>query len=129
MEQPEIDALSDPSIMDEHIKQTDPEQYQRIQEANNLKWAQEAGSNLGGAMGTIQKVARPLSPMAQAIKDAAAKSEQKIIPSEFDVQNAMFKEKYKDAPSFFESHGPLAERPKTDNERLTRLQELLKARK
>jgi len=47
----EIEGLSEPSIMDEYVKQNDPEQYENIEEARNIKMALESGPGLGATMG------------------------------------------------------------------------------
>lgn len=72
--QEEIDALAEPSIMDEYIKQNDPEQYDDINLARQLKYASESSlGGIGTAMGTLKAVA-PLTE--EAIK--AAKMEKWI---------------------------------------------------
>lgn len=54
-----METLAEPSIMDEHIKETDPEQYADIERARNLKMALDSG--LGGIGGSV-KVLGDLNP-------------------------------------------------------------------
>jgi hypothetical protein len=55
-----IDALSEPSIMDDVIKEQDPDQYSDIVRARNLKTALDSGlGGIGGTMGTVQELTTP----------------------------------------------------------------------
>lgn len=43
----EIDALAEPSVMDEYIQKNDPEQWDRISRAQAIKSAIDSGSSIG----------------------------------------------------------------------------------
>ncbi len=45
----QVDTLSQPSVMDEYIKNTDPEQYTDIEKAKRIKEGVDMGMNLGGS--------------------------------------------------------------------------------
>lgn len=45
----EVESLTEPSIMDKYIKENDPEQWDKIQLAHNLKNAMELSQNVGMA--------------------------------------------------------------------------------
>jgi len=49
-----MDAMSEPSVMDQYIKENDPEQWNKIEQARNRKFALEAGMQGGPTMGTIK---------------------------------------------------------------------------
>lgn len=49
----EIETYSEPSIMDEYIKKTDPEQYSKIVRARAIKGAVESADGIGGPMGIM----------------------------------------------------------------------------
>lgn len=68
MPQEEIDALSDPSVMDEYLKKNDPEQYNKIQQAQSLKTAQESGPGLIGSMGIVNKVNPEMEQLTNYLK-------------------------------------------------------------
>lgn len=76
----EMEDLSEPSIMDEYIKQNDPEQYEQIQNTKNIKSAVEMGAGSGGAMGTLRKVAK--NPQIEKIvMDKLQKASDEFAPS------------------------------------------------
>src|ERR1035437_8034484 len=52
MSQGDMDSLNSPSIMDQYIKQNDPNQYNKIQQAHNIQGAIDLGSSTAlGAKG------------------------------------------------------------------------------
>lgn len=59
----EMEALSEPSIMDEYLKQNDPEQYDQIEKAKQMKFALESATNVGPSMGSLKAVAQKASPL------------------------------------------------------------------
>ncbi len=61
----QIESYSEPSIMDEYIKQNDPEQWDKIVRARNLKFATESAmmGSLGGGspLGKFGKIRKHIS--------------------------------------------------------------------
>lgn len=49
----EMEAYSEPSIMDDYIKQNDPEQYDKIVAAKNINQAIGMTQGMGGPMGAV----------------------------------------------------------------------------
>jgi hypothetical protein len=69
MPQEDIESLSTPSIMDQYIKQNDPEQYKKIQLAQMLKGAQESGPGMIGSMGSkLGNIAQEVAPLSKMEK-------------------------------------------------------------
>jgi len=76
----EMEALSEPSIMDEYIKKNDPEQYDQIQNAKNIQSVVDMGMGAGGAMSTIKNIAK--NPQLEKIAiDKVQKASNEFAPS------------------------------------------------
>lgn len=82
MSQEEIESYSEPSIMDEHTRVHDPEVWDKIVRARNLKFAAEMAPMIGsfgmgggsplGKFGKIRKhISEAKSPLPQKIYDKA----------------------------------------------------------
>ena len=80
MPQEEVEALSEPSIMDKYIKQNDPEQYDKIQLAKNLKWAQESGPGFAAGMNIVGKTAKLAAVPVKIAQEVAPVAEVSSIP-------------------------------------------------
>jgi hypothetical protein len=90
----EIDDLAEPSIMDDWIKENDPEQWQKIREARNIKDAISMGMSTGGVMkfpgkGLMGRFA-PIRKSIQETKQPLAK----------DIYNKAFGHLEKENPNF-----------------------------
>lgn len=71
--------------------------------------AAQMGMGLAGSV-------KPLSPMAQGIKDAAAKTSVKWVPTAEQALDDAVKQEFKDAPkNFFEKFGPKAMQVQGEN--------------
>ena len=86
MENPEeMEAYAEPSIMDDYIKQNNPEEWDKIELARNLKFANEMGTGSaggGGMMGTIKKTIGK-NPLAGASPMGKFKGIYKDTPEEY----------------------------------------------
>lgn len=76
----EIDALSEPSVMDEYIKESDPEQYKDIETARMYKGVGESFDipGIGPVMGTVKNTSKP---MLRVLEKMAGKADD-VIPEE-----------------------------------------------
>jgi hypothetical protein len=79
----EMEALAEPSIMDEYIKQNDPEQYDRIQGAKNIKFALDSAMNAGPVIGSLKNV----SPIKKLVEMKSTKSPTLIEGDQYQREN------------------------------------------
>lgn len=88
----EIEAYSEPSIMDEYIKQNDPEQYNKIVRAKNINQAIGMSEGMGGPMGTVGMLGkfRPIRGKYEKGKHVVADIQKELSKQDLNPQQQQF---------------------------------------
>lgn len=139
MNSDEIEAYSEPSIMDEYIRKEDPEQYEKIQRAKLINQYIDMGSQIGGPMGMVgalkgggSKMLKKMAPIRKSLeettqqlpKDIREKAFQTLNPEVENVGKVIKKEIPEENLGKVEGD-IIPEKEKTIEERLTEIQRRL----